>query len=380
MTAVAGIRRVLAVPLALIVALLAQLVLVNRASLPGGAVPDLVLIVVTAVGAFCGPVSGMLAGFSGGLALDIAPPGGHLAGEYALVFCLVGYACGRLRGALDTMEEHTTVAALTVMGLGVAAGEAGKVAVGLMFSDPEVTGPAVRQLLPTAILYDLLLCPFVAGLVVLAAGFPGSARRRARAPRPKLMTAREYGALRLAAAGAVPKLRLANSRPVSTAPAPVRKEPKLRLGSGRSALHARTDPAASPAAPSLAGGRRGRLNFGANGHGGLIGGNPAGAGMVARRQPGQAGPPTGWLRPGKPAGPAVRRAEPGKGWLREGKPAMVSRQRRTPGKGWLRGGDRSRVRWLSREARFAGGPGETSSFGSATKYRYRRRRRIGGLR
>ena len=36
----------------------------------------------------------MITGFAAGLALDIAPPGSGYIGEYALVLCLVGWACG----------------------------------------------------------------------------------------------------------------------------------------------------------------------------------------------------------------------------------------------------------------------------------------------
>ena len=87
-------------------------------------------------------MTGMLAGFCGGLALDIAPPAAHLAGEYALVFCLVGYACGRARNAITyATGEQTMVTSLTVMALGVAAGEAGKAALGMMLSRPGRDGP-----------------------------------------------------------------------------------------------------------------------------------------------------------------------------------------------------------------------------------------------
>ena len=78
------LRRAL-VPLAfLVLAVLAQVTMVNRLPLPGGASPDLVLLVVTALAVTGGPVPGMLAGFAGGLALDLAPPVSDLAGEYGL--------------------------------------------------------------------------------------------------------------------------------------------------------------------------------------------------------------------------------------------------------------------------------------------------------
>src|SRR5579859_8296365 len=90
------LRRVLAVPVLLAVAVVLQVALVNRLPLPGDAVPDLVLLVALGFAVLGGPVPGMLAGFLGGLALDVAPPGSDLAGENALVFCLAGYGCGVL--------------------------------------------------------------------------------------------------------------------------------------------------------------------------------------------------------------------------------------------------------------------------------------------
>ena len=80
----------------LLIAILIQLTVLNNLRLPGGAGPDLVLVVVVAVALTGGPMEGMLGGFCAGLALDVAPPATHLVGQYALVFCLVGYGCGLL--------------------------------------------------------------------------------------------------------------------------------------------------------------------------------------------------------------------------------------------------------------------------------------------
>ena len=55
-----------------------------------------------------GPLAGMLIGFWAGLALDVAPPGSHFIGQDALVFCLIGYACGRLRGPPATRAGRAT--------------------------------------------------------------------------------------------------------------------------------------------------------------------------------------------------------------------------------------------------------------------------------
>src|SRR5260370_14937409 len=89
-------KRALLSAAAVLAALVLQLTVVNRLPWPGGGTPDLVLLVVVAL-ALCGsPASGALTGFLAGLSLDIAPPASYLTGQYAPLFCLVGYACGRL--------------------------------------------------------------------------------------------------------------------------------------------------------------------------------------------------------------------------------------------------------------------------------------------
>jgi rod shape-determining protein MreD len=326
-TATGKVLRALAIPVALLLAVLCQLAVVNRAPLPGGAAPDLVLLVVVALAVNTGPLTGMLAGFAGGLALDVAPPGGHLAGQYALVFCLAGYACGRIRSAItEAGGEQTTVTALTVMAIGVMIGEAGKAALGMMLSDPGVTGPAVQHVLPTAILYDLLLCPFVLWLTSVALRGPAPER----APRPDFSHApRLAPAFRLATAGAAPGLRLAGSSG-SQAPPPVRPEPKLRLAAGRSSSLARPQ-AASPA--GLPAGRTVKLNFTGSGRGNSLGG--ASALRTSQTLPGKS-PGKGWLRPPRPASPAAPKLKsPARGWLRPAKPAQAPKLK-SPARGWLR--------------------------------------------
>ncbi|WP_300608474.1 rod shape-determining protein MreD, partial [Trebonia sp.] len=346
-------RRVLLSPILVFAAVIGQLTVVNRAPLPGAAVPSLVLLVVTALGVTAGPVTGMLAGFGGGLALDVAPPGGHLAGEYALVYCLAGYACGRIREAAQggSAQRHE-LTSLTVMALGVAAGEAGTAGLGMMLSDPNVTGPAISHLLPATIVYDLLLCPFALWLVSAAVGRPAYER----APRTHTRAIPLAAAFRQASAGAAPRLRLAGSTaPLS--PPPLRQEPRLRLASGRSSSSFRTSAAFSTAQPALGGGRPVKVNFTA-GRGNQLGGVSALRQSAARpgSSPGKGwlragtqvtpvtwtgrSPGKGWLRGGALApAPAWAGSSPGKGWLRVGTPiAPMAWQGRSPGRGWLRTG------------------------------------------
>jgi rod shape-determining protein MreD len=316
-------RRTLIGVLVLALAVPVQLVIVNRLSLPGGGLPDLVLLTVTALGVLNGPLAGMLAGFCGGLALDIAPPGGHLAGEYALVFCLAGYCCGRLRALYDMSGERATMSGLTVMAAGTVAGEVGKAAIGLMVSDPQVTGPVVLHVLPAAVAYDLLLCPFALWLISFASGrsAPDRAWARVHEPhvRPRLVSMpQSAGVFRLASEGGVPRLRLTDAR-VRARGALARREPKLRLSSGRSNLASRTPGGASLTPSILAGGRPARVNFSSRGRASGIA-SPFGR-------------------------DSSRMAKPGKGWLRAGK----------------------RDGGLNRGTRYG--------TGSASKYRYRRGRR-----
>src|SRR5580704_1592452 len=81
------------------VAIVLQLAVADRITFPGGTGPDLVLLTVAALALATGPMAGAVLGFCAGLALDVAPPAGHLVGQDALVFCLVGYVCGLFSSA-----------------------------------------------------------------------------------------------------------------------------------------------------------------------------------------------------------------------------------------------------------------------------------------
>ncbi|HEX9065064.1 MAG TPA: rod shape-determining protein MreD, partial [Streptosporangiaceae bacterium] len=158
-------KRVAAGVAALAAALLVQLTIVNGLQLPGGGLPDLVLLCVVALGMTGGPAWGVVAGFCAGLSLDLAPPAHQLAGQYALVFCVAGYAAGRLRGTL----RHTALAALAAAGAVAVAAELLGAALTLALDTPEVTASAVAGLLPSAVLYDLALTPVVLLVTVRAA-------------------------------------------------------------------------------------------------------------------------------------------------------------------------------------------------------------------
>ncbi len=273
----------------LLLAILLQLTLVNGVPLPGGAPPDLVLVVVAALALAGGPLEGMLAGFCAGLALDIAPPATHLLGQEALVFCLVGYACGRLGRGLDTSAWGL----IGVVALGSAAGELLYVATGLMFGDPDISLAAARHVLPASLIYDILLSPFVLFVVVRATGMAadGLDGRRGGAS-PPLPAAALAGASVLAgSAGAVRDsgtgrtglsaraLRGASAASVPAKPPPSRPvNLRLRAGGGQAGSAIRRSAAAGMAAGgALRPSRATRLRASA-----LRGGSPAAVRPAAR--------------------------------------------------------------------------------------------------
>ena len=208
-------RRILLATAAILAAVLIQVTVLNNVPFPGGAGPDLVLVAVVAMALAAGPRDGAIIGFAAGLALDIAPPASGLLGQSALVFCLVGYGCGRLRLAL----ERSAWLPLAGVALGAVAGEALYALTGLIFGDPDITWQAVRQVLPAAVFYDLLISPFVLYAVALAGAY---ARWGTDSAPAGLLTGRELaaagagllaggagGAVRDTGAGRSPRLRAA---------------------------------------------------------------------------------------------------------------------------------------------------------------------------
>ncbi len=244
------------------VALLAQLTFINRLTLPGGAGPDLVLLAVVALSLTGGPLAGLLTGFLAGLALDIAPPASHTIGQYALVFCLVGYGCGRLAGLGDASPSLY----VAISAAAAAVGAALHAVLGVMLSDPEVTWAAVRYVLPPSLIYDVILSPFVLYAVVRLDGWTGrsaaeesSAAASASAARAVNVTAQPVaaGAVRQAGSSGTPKLNLGDRRGGGSVVRPpawrsAQQELKLNFsGAGKTASAARAAPAARPKTPKM---------------------------------------------------------------------------------------------------------------------------------
>jgi rod shape-determining protein MreD len=180
-------RRLLMSAVLLAGSVLLQLTAINGLRLPGGGVPDLVLVVVAALGLASGPASGAIAGFAAGLALDLAPPGSGIIGEYALVFVLVGWACGRLRGTLS----RSAVLPIIIVAAAAAAAELLVAGLSVALQSGQVSWSAIRQLLPAGMGYDLAISPFVLYLVLLAGAWLGesSPARPAMSPLGRVLAA-----------------------------------------------------------------------------------------------------------------------------------------------------------------------------------------------
>jgi rod shape-determining protein MreD len=166
------VRKTLIAVASLALALVLQLVVLNGLHLPGGGVPDLVLVLVAALAVTGGPVRGMVTGFAAGLALDLAPPGSAVLGEYALTFCLVGWAAAKLSGQLDKSVLRPLFALAGV----VALGEALVAGIGLALDPAQLSWAQVREILPAAIGYDLLILPFALYLALLAGAWAAAGR------------------------------------------------------------------------------------------------------------------------------------------------------------------------------------------------------------
>jgi hypothetical protein len=259
------------------------------------------------------------------------------------VFCLAGYAAGRLSGDLG----RASWLPLGALALCAAGGEVLFAAVGMVFGDPGVSWPAVRQVLPVSVGYDLLVCPFVLYAVLAVRGWAAGAGLA-------------YGGGRASPAGAPAR---------SVRDTGAGRSPRLRAGAARSGdgwiggAGQRAGRAAAQAFPSrplhlrLRGGQPGsargdavtrtfaarpvHMRFG-HGRGGSARSRPAAQARsvrpihlrLGRRRPGKSlggkslggqGALRGRMPRGRvPRGSALRRSGPGGSSLSRGGPALGS--------------------------------------------------------
>jgi rod shape-determining protein MreD len=122
-----------------------------------GIVPNLCLLVVVGAALTRGPQFAVVLGFLAGVALDLAPPADHLAGRWALALVVVGYVAGRVRQDVKptAVAVIATVAASSFIGTSVFA------ITGMVLQDPLLDVSQLLQVILVAVLWDVLLTPFV---------------------------------------------------------------------------------------------------------------------------------------------------------------------------------------------------------------------------
>lgn len=151
--------RALAALAAVSVALVLQVTLFPHVAWQG-IVPNLCLLVVVGAALARGPQFAMVLGFAAGVVLDLAPPADHLAGRWALALVVVGYVAGQVRlGSRRDVRPSAaavvlTVAASSFVGTSVFALS------GVLLGDP-IGIPALLEVIAVAMLWDVLLTPFV---------------------------------------------------------------------------------------------------------------------------------------------------------------------------------------------------------------------------
>lgn len=132
------------------------------------AVPQMVLLVVVAAGLVRDAHTGMVAGFTAGLLLDLVPPADHSAGRWALALLLSGLVAGKVREsafqvrpllAVITVGVCSFVASGSYILAGVAIGEAAPLDISHL-----LLGVVVD------ILWAPLVVPWVMGLLGRIAG------------------------------------------------------------------------------------------------------------------------------------------------------------------------------------------------------------------
>ena len=149
-------------PLVLLVAVVLQVSRVLALSFDG-VVPNLALLVVVAAALVRGPEFAAVLGFLGRPGLDLAPPADHVAGRWALALVVVGYLAGRVRqdagtSAVGAVVDRRRLLVRRHLDLRAQRDAAAR---------PGDPGRRARsRVIPVAVVYDVLLTPFVLPLLM----------------------------------------------------------------------------------------------------------------------------------------------------------------------------------------------------------------------
>jgi rod shape-determining protein MreD len=135
----------------LLVAVLLQVTVATDLVVFGG-YPDLVVLVVVSLALLRGPVVGAVAGFAGGLGIDILGLG--VLGTTSLTLVVVGYAIGAWG---ERVSDTAPVRPLLAIAVGAAAAAVGELIVAVLVgSGPSISASLFVAAIPRAML-DMLL-------------------------------------------------------------------------------------------------------------------------------------------------------------------------------------------------------------------------------
>ena len=123
------------------------------------------LLVLVALALAWGAEAGAVSGFGAGLLVDLAPPADGPLARWTLALTLVGWAVGMLR---DDAQRSLVVPLGAVAAAAAAAGLL-VAAVGAMVGEPGTSWARVFTSVPSAVLYDVVLSPFVLPVVLALA-------------------------------------------------------------------------------------------------------------------------------------------------------------------------------------------------------------------
>ena len=141
---------------AVVVALVVQVSLFPHLAWQG-IVPNLCLLVVVAAALTVEAPFALLLGFAAGVMLDLAPPADHVAGRWALALTVVAFLTARLRQDVKptALTVVATVAAASFVATSLFA------ITGILLSDPAMSVSGLLQVVLVAVVWDVLLTPFV---------------------------------------------------------------------------------------------------------------------------------------------------------------------------------------------------------------------------
>ncbi len=147
---------------AIVVALVLQVTVFPHVAWQG-IVPNLVLLVVVAAALTRGPQFAAVLGFAAGVVLDLAPPADHVAGRWALALVLVGYVAGRVQQEqrFHQGQRVTTTTVVATVAVSSFVGTSVFALTGMLLEAPTFDVSALLQVILVAVLWDVLLTPFV---------------------------------------------------------------------------------------------------------------------------------------------------------------------------------------------------------------------------